>query len=162
LDIITLSSNYVWRILAGIVLLANVPHPPISGWIIFGFFFVALLLALGKRRGELMLLGKEVASEHREVFKSYNKEVLDYGISATSTLIILFYTLYTLNAPIGDLRLTVTIPIILFIVFRYAYLIYTNSYIARSPEKLIHDRALITALVIWIILVGTLLYIYPV
>lgn len=158
LDVLTIALDYVWRALAGIVLIMNVPHPPISAWFIFGIFFVALLLACGKRRGELIFL-KKTAGEHKITLKLYNLSILDHMMVVTTSLIILFYTLYCMNAPIGDLRLVMTIPIVVYATFRYSYLAFSDSSSIRKPEKLFFDVPLIVSLVIWLCTVLVLLYI---
>lgn len=159
-DAMALATDYVWRALAGITLIKNAPHPPVSAWFIFGIFFTAFLLATGKRRSELLLLGKD-AAKHRLVFRSYNVQSLNYQISITSSLIILFYTLYTMNAPIGDLRLTITIPIVVYAVYRYVYLLISNSHAIGKPEQLFRDIPLLFALIAWVLSIVILLYFYP-
>jgi 4-hydroxybenzoate polyprenyltransferase len=151
-DAITVAVNYIWRMLMGVILIQNVPHPPISAWFIFGFFFVALLLVFGKRKVEVIVLGGD-AKKHRAVFNSYTHQMFDYMISITAATIFLFYTLYCIYA-FPDLRLTITIPIMAYIVFRYVYIISINDIAAQSPEKMIYDRPLLIALILWTIMVG--------
>lgn len=161
LDVMLIAVDYVWRALAGAALteelLKDIQHPPLSAWFIYGFFFIALLLALGKRRSELVFLG-ENAANHRTVFKSYTEQTLDHFISITSSMVILFYTLYTMNAPKGGLRLTLTIPVVVYAVYRYNYLLRSESLYARHPEKLFLDLSFLASLVAWILLTVVLLY----
>ncbi|MCW3989011.1 MAG: UbiA family prenyltransferase [Candidatus Bathyarchaeota archaeon] len=157
LDLIVISLNYIWRALTGIALLKGIPHPPVSLWFIFGVFFVALLLAAGKRRGEYAFLGDD-AGEFRGTLQSYSPEMLDNLINIFSAITILFYTMYCVNAPIGDSRLMVTIPVVVFLIGRYIYIVYNKNQNVRDSSRLLNDRPLLLGLALWIIVVMILLY----
>jgi len=157
LDLIVISLNYIWRALTGIALLQGIPHPPVSLWFIFGVFFVALLLAAGKRRGEHAFLGDR-AGEFRDTLQSYSSSMLDNLINVFSAITILFYTMYCVNAPIGDSRLMVTIPFVVFIIGRYIYLVYNKNQNVTDSSKLLDDRPLLLGVVLWILAVMILLY----
>ena len=157
LDLIVISLNYIWRALTGIALLKGIPHPPVSLWFIFGVFFVALLLAAGKRRGEYAFLGDR-AGGFRGTLQSYSPEMLDNLINVFSAITILFYTMYCVNAPIGDSRLMVTIPVVVFLIGRYIYIVYNKNQNVRDSSRLLNDLPLLLGLAIWIIVVLILLY----
>lgn len=160
-DAMTIAMDFVWRALAGIALIKGVSHPPLSVWFIFGIFFIAFLLATGKRRSELALLGED-ATKHRSVFMSHNEKTLDSQILIITSMIILFYTLYTMEAPVGDQRLAITIPLVVYAVCRYVYLLTSNNPATRNPEKLLRDIPLLIALIAWVLSVVVLLYVYPI
>ncbi|MBC8223909.1 UbiA family prenyltransferase [Candidatus Bathyarchaeota archaeon] len=157
LDLIVISSNYIWRALTGIALLKGIPHPPVSLWFIFGVFFVALLLAAGKRRGEHAFLGDR-AGEFRGTLQSYSPAMLDNLINVFSAITILFYTMYCVNAPIGDSRLMVTIPVVVFIIGRYLYIVYNKNQNVMDSSRLLDDRPLLLGVALWIFTVMILLY----
>jgi len=157
LDLIVISSNYIWRALTGIALLKGIPHPPVSLWFIFGVFFVALLLAAGKRRGEQAFLGDR-AGAFRGTLLSYSPSMLDNLINIFSAITILFYTMYCANAPIGDSRLMVTIPVVVFLIGRYIYIVYNKNQNVRDSSRLLNDLPLLLGLALWIIVVMILLY----
>jgi len=69
----------------------------ISPWLIICAFLLALFLALGKRRHELILLA-ENAKEHRRILEGYSVEMLDQMISITTGALIISYSLYTFLA----------------------------------------------------------------
>ncbi len=157
LDLIVISSNYIWRALTGIALLRGVPHPPVSMWFIFGVFFVALLLAAGKRRGEQAFLGDR-AGDFRGTLLSYSPEMLDNLINVFSAVTILFYTMYSINAPIGDSRLMMTIPVVVFLIGRYIHLVYNKTQNVMDSSRLLDDRPLLLGVALWILTVMILLY----
>ena len=157
LDLIVISLNYIWRALTGIALLEGIPHPPVSLWFIFGVFFVALLLAAGKRRGEHAFLGDR-AGEFRGTLQSYSTAMLDNLINVFSAITLLFYTMYCVNAPIGDSRLMVTIPIVVFLIGRYIHIVYNKGQNVRDSSRLLNDVPLLLGLSIWILAVLILLY----
>ncbi|MGD2200580.1 MAG: UbiA prenyltransferase family protein [Candidatus Bathyarchaeota archaeon] len=157
LDLIMISSNYVWRALTGIALLKDTPHPPVSMWFIFGVFFVALLLATGKRKAEKNFLGDR-APEFRGTLQYYSSPMLDHLINIYGAVTILFYTMYCVNAPIGDSRLMITIPIVVFLIGRYLFLTYKRQQHVRDSSKLLFDTPLLIGLVLWILTIILLLY----
>lgn len=155
-DVLAISVNYVLRALAG-CLIINVR---VSPWLIIGVFFTALLLALGKRKNELSLL-REKAPLHKEVFKHYTQGLLDYGIIMTSTIVIITYTLYSIDSPVGDPRLLVSMPVATFLVMRYVFLLHAANPSTRKPHELVKDRPLLIGLAFWTLLIVYLLYFAP-
>ena len=156
IDVIIIGFNYVLRTVAGAVAI----RVRISPWLFLGIFLVALMLSLGKRRAELEVLG-DSAIIHRGVYKAYTKELMDMFLIMISTSVIMTYSMYSIYSPIGDCRLIITVPLVIYIVMRYLYLVYSKSPIARSMEKLYKDHPLLSALLLWLLMVLTLLYAIP-
>jgi len=150
-DILTISVGFVIRAVAGCLVISVI----ISPWLILCAFFIALFLAIGKRRHELLLMGEE-AIIHRKNLNSYSLGMLEQMISITTAVLIISYSLYTFLA--NNIVLMVTIPFIIYGIFRYLYLIHKKSH-GGEPEKLFNDKGLIFCLVIWILLVTIILYI---
>ena len=93
LDILCVSSGFVLRVVAGI-LAVGVPMRP---WILVCTLGLALLISLGKRRGEVLLLGK-AASEHRRILEHYPLEFLDVLIVIAATITLVAYSLFTFDS----------------------------------------------------------------
>lgn len=145
-DVIHISINFVIRVVAGGV----IAQVFISPWLIMISFLLALVLALGKRVGELRILNEKAIS-HRNVLKSYTPE---FGISLTdiSAAMLLFsYTLYTIQAfPYGGNTIFLTIPIATFLVFRYLYFIHSGDPLITSPDKVFKDQQMVIAMCLWL------------
>jgi len=148
LDVLSIASNFVVRGVAGAFLI----HVKISPWLIIGIYFVALYLSFLKRRYELEILN-EKAKEHRKVLIKYNKVMLDHLIGITSTLIIISYSIYSISNPLGEADLILTLPLVIFLVFRGMYLVYNPK-----TYEMIKDKASLLALGIYFLLVIFLLY----
>ncbi|MFW9880206.1 MAG: UbiA family prenyltransferase, partial [Candidatus Thorarchaeota archaeon] len=56
-DILVLSTGYLWRALAGCVIIEQY----VSAWLFLAIFEIALFLSIAKRKGDLLLLGKDKA-----------------------------------------------------------------------------------------------------
>ncbi|MEM1558409.1 MAG: UbiA prenyltransferase family protein, partial [Thermoproteota archaeon] len=92
LDVADVSLNYVIRAIAG----AYAISVPISPWLIVGIFSLALLLSFGKRVGEILELGDN-AETHRKALKYYKKIQIRRGLFIVSFLVIVVYTIYSIN-----------------------------------------------------------------
>ena len=126
LDVFVVAAGFVLRVLGG----GLVIHVEISAWLIVCTTLLALFLALTKRRHELVLLG-ENASNHRPTLAHYSPYFLDQLIGIVTASTVMSYSLYTLS---GDVlrkfpgkRLELTIPFVLFGIFRYLYLVHRAS-----------------------------------
>ena len=87
---------------------------------------LSLLLAFGKRRNELVLM-EDQAENHRQILKEYTLPLLDQMITIVTAATVMAYSLYTFQGPTGDHRLMVTIPLVLYGMFRYLYLVYVRK-----------------------------------
>lgn len=148
-DVLTIALGYVWRAIAGVVLI----DISMRYWFPLGVFFLSLLLAVGKRKSDLDFLG-ENASLHRDVYKSYNGDFLNYMVTFSSLACLLFYAFYSVNTPTpGDDRLLPTVPVVAFILMRYVFILLSkNSLASRNPELLILDKPLVIGVGLWFIL----------
>ncbi len=154
LDVTLIALNYVWRALAGVLLL----DIEISPWLIILGFLGALFLALCKRKADLDFLG-EKAPLHKPVFRYYTNELLQQAITITASTLILAYSFYSFfsKTTIGHTYLVITIPLVTFTIFRYLYLLSQGSKVARSPERLFLDKQLlISGLVIFLFFIATI------
>ncbi|MEM0172308.1 MAG: UbiA prenyltransferase family protein [Thermoproteota archaeon] len=151
LDVTSVSLNYILRSLAGCEIIGVY----ISPWLIMGVFYVAMLFALAKRREELVVINSP--SLHRTSLKSYNLSTVDHGISIFSTLIIISYSLYTINSPYSNILLFFTIPIVALVVLEFTSISREEKEIGII-RKTISNPIILTSLVVWISVVFYSIY----
>jgi 4-hydroxybenzoate polyprenyltransferase len=156
LDIFLIAAGYVLRPMAG----AFAIPAPISPWFYLCITFGALFLALGKRRAELLLLSDDAFS-HRRNLREYTLPLLDQLITIVVTCALISYSLYTFQGDNAGHDLMLTIPLVLFGIFRYLYLIYVKAAGDRPDELLWRDRQILVTIALWFALVLVLLYVAP-
>lgn len=155
LDVIVISIGFVLRAAAGAVAI----DVPISPWLYICSMLLALLLGFGKRRHELLML-RDSASRHRANLDAYSVPLLDQIIAVTSSSAVVAYSVYTFTSPAlpDNHSMMLTIPIVLYAVFRYLYLIY-KEHLGGSPELLlIRDRPIQMSIALWGIASLAILY----
>ena len=152
-DLLSISLNFVIRVLAGMLLL----QVGISPWLIFGVFLVAFFLGLMKRKSEIIIL-KDTAALHRKSLSKYSIKKLNYSLLILSVLVIVTYSLYSItNDPTNDNRLIFTIPIVAMIIFRQYYLS-EKSVSVKKFNEVINDKITLFAIIMYIITTILLLY----
>ena len=156
LDVFIIASGFVLRILAGAVVIPVM----ISPWLYLVTILLSLFLALSKRRHELVLLQGE-ASNHRQILKEYSLPLLDQLITIVTAATIMAYSLYTFQGPTGNHRLMITIPLVLYGMFRYLYLMYTRMEGGSPEEVLLRDRHMLGTVVLCTVLIIIVLYGLP-
>jgi len=156
LDVIIISLGFVIRAIAG----ALVIEVTISSWLLICTTFLALFLALGKRRHELLLLS-ENASQHRRQLGSLTPHLLDQMISIATAGAIISYSLYTMSeetvSKFGS-HLIITLPFVLYGILRYLYLIYNKGLGGNPSLILLRDKPLLINIALWIITAGIIIY----
>lgn len=155
-DVFIIASGFVLRILAGAVVIPVY----ISPWLYLVTTFLSLFLALSKRRHELVLL-QGGAAHHRRILKEYSIPMLDQMITIVVAGTLMSYSLYTIQGPTGNHRLIVTIPLVLYAMFRYLYLVYMRMEGGSPEEVLLRDRHMLGTVLLCTILIITVLYILP-
>ncbi|MCP4420287.1 MAG: decaprenyl-phosphate phosphoribosyltransferase, partial [Chloroflexi bacterium] len=158
LDISIVTAGFVLRIAAGVVVIDVERFSP---WLYLFGAFLALFLVLGKRRHELVLLGED-AGKHRAILKEYNLDLIDRLLGIVTTSAIVSYSLYTFLAeglPENNLMM-LTIPFVLYAIFRYLYLIHVRQMGGAPEEILLHDRSLQATLVCFALVVFLTLYVF--
>lgn len=152
LDVFTIAAGFVIRVVAGTIVI----NVYLSPWVVMCSAFLALFMALGKRRNELKVLGNG-AHSHRQALEEYTLPLLDQMISIVTASTIVTYFLYTFKTGQG-LDSVATVPFVLFGLFRYLYLVY-NENAGGSPEEIIlTDRPLQADIVLWIVASMLLIY----
>ncbi len=147
IDVLTIAFGFVLRVAAGVVLIQVARFSP---WLYVITTLGALYLGFGKRRAELALLADE-ANSHRRVLDGYTIPLLDQFITIVSATTIIAYSLYTFFAPNlpENHTMMLTIPFVLYGVFRYLYLIQVTHQAGAPEEVLLSDRPLQLTIVLW-------------
>ncbi len=156
LDVFIIASGFVLRILAGTVVLPVV----ISPWLYLVTILLSLFLALNKRRNELVLLQGQ-ASSHRQILKEYSVPLLDQMITIVTAATLMAYSLYTFQSSTGNHHLMITIPFVLYGMFRYLYLVHMRMEGGSPEEVLLRDRHMLATVVLCVALIILVLYILP-
>lgn len=148
-DVLTLAAGFVLRVAGGAAL---VHAERFSPWLYICVVLLALFLSLSKRRGELVLLQDE-ANNHRAILQEYSLPLLDEMIGMVTAMTVLAYSLYTFDPGNPHLpennSMMLTIPFILYGIFRYLYLTHQKGETAPPDEVLLKDRPLQITVVLW-------------
>ena len=141
LDVFIIAAGFLLRVTAG----AFAINVGVSPWLVLCTFFVALFLAFCKRRNELVSLGENAAS-HRGILASYSTVFIDKMVSALASLTIMSYALYTIDPKVVDRlgtdALILTLPIVLFGIFRYLFLVHQKQQGGSPTEIMLKDRSI--------------------
>lgn len=156
IDVFCIAAGFVLRIIAGTVVIPVV----ISPWLYLVTCFLSLFLGFGKRRHELVLLQGQ-AGGHRKILQEYSVPMLDQMITIVVAGTVMSYSLYTVEGSTGDGRLMVTVPFVLYGVFRYLYLVYMRMEGGSPDEVLLHDRHMLVTVALCVITVIAVLYLLP-
>lgn len=162
-DVLTLTFGFILRVVAGAVVIQVENFSP---WLYVCTGLLALFLAVSKRRQEIVLLGGNgQAAQVRRIYKDYTVELLDeiLGVVLTSTFIT--YTLYTIETPSRLMSNRymglLTVPFVIYGLFRYLYLIHVRGETAPPDEVLLKDRPMQIDLVLFALSFILILYVLP-
>ena len=158
IDVMVVAAGFVLRVAAGVIVAEAERFSP---WLYVCTIFLALFLAIGKRRHELVLLANG-ANSHRKILDEYSVEFLDQMTNLVTTATIISYSLYTfsaVNLPANH-AMMLTIPFVIYGVFRYQYLIHVKGE-GGAPEMLLYtDLPFLLDLVLWGIAVVLVMYVF--
>lgn len=156
IDVLIIASGFVLRVGAGVSLIVVERFSP---WLYVCTTLLALFIGFGKRRAEMTLLA-ESANSHRKVLEGYTLGLLDQLIVIVSATTIMAYSLYTFSAenlPDNHLMM-LTIPFVIYGIFRYLYLIHVEGAGGAPDEILLSDRPFLATILIWGLLSASILY----
>jgi 4-hydroxybenzoate polyprenyltransferase len=157
LDVLTVAVGFVLRAVAGAVAI----DVEISGWLLICTVLVALFLALGKRRHEYLALRSEAAA-HRPILAEYSEGFLDQMIAVVTASTVTAYALYTMSpetvAKFHTRLLPLTLPFVIYGVFRYLYLLYRHQLGGNPSDLFLNDRALLVNTVLWMLALVVIIY----
>jgi len=156
IDVMLIAAGFLLRVAAGVPLVDTERFSP---WLYICMTLLALLIGFGKRRHELVLL-KENANMHRQSLQEYNLSLLDHIISIVTASTLLAYALYTFSAEglPPNHTMMLTIPFILYGIFRYLYLIHVKGMGGAPEEIALSDRPLQATFLLWGLSVVIVMY----
>lgn len=155
-DALAIATGFTLRAFVGALAIPA----PISPWFYICAMFLALFLAFGKCRAELVALGDH-AHEHRQALGAYPLALLDQLLTVTATCAVVTYSLYTVQGNHVTQWLMLTIPLALFGVMRYLYLIHTHAAGEQPEETLIRDPQMRGVVALYLSSVAVILYALP-
>lgn len=135
LDVLFLSSGFVWRMVAGAVAI----DVHVSPWLFLCTVFFALFFGFNKRRAELLNVGAHTGT--RRNLAEYSPQMLEQFQAIVTSATIITYLLYTVLGPTG--WMTLTIPLVLYALFRYIYLIDRHGEGGAPDETLLRDAPML-------------------
>lgn len=146
LDVAGIAGGFLLRAVAGGIAI----EVPLSSWFLLCVIFLSLFLALLKRRNEIVTLAQN-ASNHRQVLGQYQLFYLDQLTSITATCTILTYALYTVEGtPVpGHEGLVWTVPLVIYGIFRYLYLVYIKGDGGAPEEILLSDIHIVLTVLLY-------------
>ena len=151
LDVMTIGGLFVVRAAAG----AAAVHVRISPWLLLCTALLALFLALAKRRGELVVVGAE-ATPSRPVLEGYSLALVDQLVTIVAASTVISYCLYTFTAR-DSKAMMVTIPFVLFGVFRYLLLMHRRDLGEEPEEILLRDAPILLCIAGWAVCAAVIL-----
>ena len=148
LDVMSISLGFVLRVEAGAV----AAQVEVSRWLLLCTIFLALFLAFSKRRHEITLLAGAAAGQRR-VLDQYSPAFLDQMINVVTASAVVSYALYSV-APetvqkYNTRDLVYTIPMVLYGIFRYLYLMYQQPGERNPTEAILRDPPFLINMVLW-------------
>lgn len=157
LDVMSVAAGFVLRAVAG----ALVIQVTISSWLVVCTILLALFLGFSKRRHELVLLENNAAN-HRRILAEYSPYFLDQMIAVVTASTVVAYAFYTLSPEVmeklGTKHMILTIPFVLYGIFRYLYLIHQKKEGGRPTRMLLTDKPILINILLWLVAVFLILY----
>ncbi len=149
LDVMTIAAGFVLRAVGGGIAIGV----PISSWLVVCTILLALFLGFGKRRHELASLDRS-AVEHRRSLEHYSTYFLDQMISVVTASVVVAYTFYTLSPEVegklGVRHLEISVPFVLYGIFRYLYLIHKKDEGGSPSRLLLTDVPMLVDVLLWL------------
>lgn len=163
-DVLTVTAGFVLRVIAGVVVITVENFSP---WLYATTGLLALFLVIGKRRQELIAMGDNAVNVRRN-FQEYNLPLLDDMLRVATISTLITYTLYTIEVPTdqvstesGQNLALLTVPFVMYGLFRYLYLIHVKGEGSAPDEVLLRDRPLQLTLLLFGLAFIIILYILP-
>ena len=155
LDVFLIAFGFVLRVAGGAVVIDVV----MSHWLVICTMLLALFLGFSKRRHELVTLASD---DRRPVLAEYNPLFLDMMIGIVTSATVVSYALYTVSAETVQRfhtdRLLFTLPLVLYGVFRYLYLVYQRNHGGDPSQTLLTDKPLLINIGLWAVACGIIIY----
>ncbi|HPQ18368.1 MAG TPA: decaprenyl-phosphate phosphoribosyltransferase [bacterium] len=155
-DVIVIALGFILRAISG----AELIKVEISNWLMICTFLLALFLALGKRRSEIINLG-EIAINFKKILSDYNIQIIDYFLTIVGSTIIFSYILYAFDErTVSKLsyNMRFSIPFVVYGILRYFFLIQQNKYTETPEIIIIKDKPTLINLCLWVLSILFILY----
>ena len=156
-DVMSIAIGFVLRTVAG----AAVISVPVSDWLLVCTVLLALFLGLSKRRHELTLLADN-ATGHRRILDEYNPYLLDQMIGVVTASTLMAYIIYCTSQEtierFGTRNLVLTVPLPIYGILRYLYLVHRRDGGGNPSELLITDRPLLICVALWGLVTTLVIY----
>lgn len=156
-DVMSIAAGFVMRILGGAAAVAVA----VSSWLVLCGSFLALFLAFSKRRHELTLLAQG-AADQRKVLADYSVDFLDQMINVVTASTLVAYALYAAApetaARLGTPHLLWTVPMVLYGIFRFLYLLHRDGEPRNPTEAILSDAPFLVNFALWSAVVVALIY----
>ena len=156
-DVMSIAIGFVLRTVAG----AAVISVPVSDWLLVCTVLLALFLGLSKRRHELTLLADN-ATGHRRTLDEYNPYLLDQMIGVVTASTLMAYIIYCTSQEtierFGTRNLVLTVPLPIYGILRYLYLVHRRDGGGNPSELLITDRPLLICVALWGLVTTLVIY----
>lgn len=159
IDVLVIAACFVLRVAAGVSVIQVQRFSP---WLYVVTTLLALYLGFGKRRAELSVLVNDNPQSHRKVLSGYSVTLIDQYITLVSASTIIAYSLYTFSAPNlpANNAMMLTIPFVLYGIFRYLHLIQMRNQGGEPEEILLKDRPIQVTVILWAISVMIIFYLF--
>ncbi len=157
LDVMCIAFGFVFRVFAGTTLAGVWP----SDWLIICTITISLFLGFSKRRHELSIINPR-AQSHRKVLADYSITFLDQMIAVATACTVMSYALYTIAdetvARFGTRNLVLTIPFVIYGMYRYLYLIYEKEIGGNPTSAVLTDKPLLINGFLWFVVIIFIIY----
>ena len=156
IDLFCIAGGFVLRAIAGAIVI----DVRISPWLLICTALLALFLVLGKRRHELLLL-EDGAANHRRILAEYSTPLIEELISVVTSATVIAYSLYTFFSETSHEHgryMMLTIPFVVYAIFRYLYLVHRRNEGGNPDQLLFKDVPLLVSIVLWAVAATLILY----
>jgi 4-hydroxybenzoate polyprenyltransferase len=153
IDVMALAAGFLLRVVTGAVAIDVVASP----WLLVCTGMVSLFLGFTKRRQEAML-EQRTSFGARPVLEHYTLPFLDQMVSLVTAGTVLSYTIYATQSPQAGDKMLWTVPMVLYGVFRYLYLIYHREEAAGAANLVTSDPGILGAAIAWVTAAALVVY----
>lgn len=149
IDVLIIAIGFVLRAFAGV---------GATSWFILCIFMLSMYLALAKRRGELELI-KYNKGKSRKVLENYSINLIDQIMAVVSAIMLTSYALFAQSASSGasnfedSIGMLMTVPIVMYGVFRYMFLVHMRGLGEKPEEVLLHDKHILCTVILYILVI---------
>lgn len=152
-DVLIIAMGFVLRAFAGVV----ATGVGATSWFVLCIFMLSLFLALAKRRGELKLL-RDAKGKQRKVLKNYSISLIDQIMAVVSAIMLTSYTLFAQGVSEStrggyEFNMMVTVPIVMYGVFRYMFLVHMRGLGEKPEDVLLHDKHILCTVLIYVVVI---------